>query len=220
MWTLIAIVGFYPSCVSLALDSLVRRAYFFLSLFSIFYFFGNNLRLVSDRICVSTVFVLAIYIKFDPSTMAVRAVLESEDIASLIAEYLDPTSIVALGRVSRDVRAALRTAIRGAPSLLVRAAGNTGALTKTQLMGFLALTSAEADALPRSQYVRLRGSGFYFLYRAAAFDQALANFLGTAEEWEGRLRARSTAATTLNGGGFVGRKHSPKWSHGRVNRCR
>ena len=67
------------------------------------------MRLVSDRRCVSTVFVLAIYIKFDPSTMAVRAVLESEDIASLVAEYLDPTSIVALGRVSSDVRAALRS---------------------------------------------------------------------------------------------------------------
>ena len=152
--------------------------------------------------------------------MAVGVIFESEDLASLVAEYLDPTSIVAFGRVNRDIRAALRAAIRGAPSLLVRAASNAGALTKTQLMGFLALTSAEADSLPRSQYVRLRGSGFYFLYRAAAFDQALANFLGSAEEWEARLRARSTAHTTPNGGGLVGRKRSPKWSNGRVTRCR
>ena len=152
--------------------------------------------------------------------MAVGVIFESEDLASLVAEYLDPTSIVAFGRVNRDIRAALRAAIRGAPSLLVRAASNAGALTKTQLMGFLALTSAEADSLPRSQYVRLRGSGFYFLYRAAAFDQALANFLGSAEEWEARLRAREAADTFRCGG--VGGKRSPVWQQprDRVVRCR
>ena len=151
-----------------------------------------------------------------------KVVLESEDIASLIAEQLCPTSIVALGRVSRDVRVALRVAIRGAPSLLVRAARNAGALTKTQLMGFLALTSAEADTLPRSQYVRLRGSGFYYLYRAAAFELALANVLGSAVEWEERLRARGTTTTPGGGGGgWAGQKRSPNWSQrGRVTRCR
>ena len=61
-------------------------------------------------------------------------------------------------------------------------------------MGWFALTSLEADALPRSQYVRLRGPGFYFLYRAAAFDQALDGCLGSAKEWEARLRARGSAA--------------------------
>ena len=137
------------------------------------------------------------------SRTALQAVLESEDITSLIVEQLDPTSIVALGRVSRDVRVALWVAIRGAPSLLVRAARNAGALTKTQLMGFLALTSAEVNALPRSQYVRLRGPGFYYLYRAAAFDLALANILGSAEAWEERLRARGNA-TTPGGGGVDG----------------
>ena len=121
-------------------------------------------------------------------------VFQSEDLASLVAEYLDPTSIVALGRTSRGVRAALRAAIRGVPSLLVRAACNADALTKTQLMGWFALTSLEADALPRSQYVRLQGPGFYFLYRAAAFDQALDDCLGSAKEWEARLRARGSAA--------------------------
>ena len=152
--------------------------------------------------------------------MTVEVVLESDDLTVLIVAYLDPASIVALGCVSHSVRTALRAAIRGTPNLLVRAACNAGALTKTQLMGWFALTSIEADALPRSQYVRLRGSGFYFLYRAAAFDQALANFLGSVDEWEARLRARSTAHTTPNGGGLVGRKRSPQWSHGRVTRCR
>ena len=39
------------------------------------------------------------------SRVVLQALLESEDIMSLITEQLDPTSIVALGRVSRDVRA-------------------------------------------------------------------------------------------------------------------
>ena len=151
--------------------------------------------------------------------MAVGVVLESEDLVGLVAEHLDNACIVALGRVSQGVRSALRSAIRGAPHLLARAARNAGALTKTQLMGFFALTSAEADALPRSQYVRLRGSGFYFLYRGAAFDHALAT-LGSAEEWEARLRARA-AADTLHSVAVRG-KRSPAWHQprARVARCR
>jgi hypothetical protein len=154
-----------------------------------------------------------------PPKMAGRVVLESEDLTSFIVEYLDPASIVALGRVSRDVRTAMRAAIRGAPNLLVRVARNVGALTKTQFIGWFALTSLEADPLPRSQYVRMQGSGFYFLYRADAFDQALSNVLGSAEEWEARLRARGTATT--RGGWWVGPKRSPKWSqHKRVTHSR
>jgi hypothetical protein len=44
--------------------------------------------------------------------------------------------------------------------------------------------------------MRLRGRGYYFLYRAAAFDQALDGCLGSAKEWEARLRARGSAAAT------------------------
>ena len=128
--------------------------------------------------------------------MVLGPILESEDLMSLIAEYLDPSSIVALGRVSRNTRANLRAAICSAPDLLVKAACNAGSLTKKQLMGWFALTSWEADALPRSQYVCLRGPGFYFLYRAAAFHQALGNYLVSAKEWETRLRARGSAAAT------------------------
>ena len=149
--------------------------------------------------------------------MTTEAVLESEDLTSLIVKYLDPTSIVALSRVSRSTRTALRAAIRGAPDLLVRAACNACALTKTQLMGWFALTSAEADALPRSQYMRLRGSGFYFLYRTAAFDQALDNCLGSAKEWEARLRARgSTAAAKLM---KMDRKRGYEWHTPPRYRC-
>jgi len=141
--------------------------------------------------------------------MTPKAVLESEDLMSLIMEHLDPTSIVALSRVSRNARIALRAAIRGTPDLLVKAACNAGALTKTQLMGWFALTSFEADALPRSQYMRLRGPGFYFLYRAAAFDQALDDCLGSAKEWEARLRARgrATAAELVK----MSRKRGYEW---------
>ena len=129
--------------------------------------------------------------------MTAEAILESEDLMSLVVVYIDPTSIVALGRVCRNARTGLRAAIRGTPDLLVKVACNAGALTKTQLMGWFALTSPEADALPRSQYVRLRGPGFYFLYRAAAFDQALDDCLGSAKEWEARLHARGSAAAEL-----------------------
>ena len=128
--------------------------------------------------------------------MVLGSIFESEDLTSLIAEYLDPYSIVALGRVSRTARTTLRAAICSAPDLLVKAACNAGSLTKKQLMGWFALTSLEGDALPRSQYVCLRGPGFYFLYRAAAFHQALGSGLVSAKEWETRLRARGSAAAT------------------------
>ena len=152
--------------------------------------------------------------------MTIEVVLESEDLTSLIVECLDPTSIVALGRVSRNVRTALRAAIRGAPNLLVRAACNAGTLTKTQLIGWFALTSLEADALPRSQYVRLRGPGFYFLYRAAAFDRALDDCLVSAEAWEARLRARGSAAATSQGELVkMGRKRGYEWHTPPRYRC-
>ena len=51
----------------------------------------------------------------------------------------------------------------------MQAADNARALTKTELMGWFALSSAEANALPRSQYVGRAGGGFYFLYRQPAF---------------------------------------------------
>ena len=155
----------------------------------------RNLHLVTKGYA-SVVFesVFAVSKEYKSRKMTAEAVLESEDLMSLIVEYLNPTSIVALSRVSRDARTGLRVAIRGTPALLVQAACNAGALTKTQLMGWFALTSLETDALPRSQYVRLQGPGFYFLYRAAAFDQALDDCLGSAKEWEARLRARGSAA--------------------------
>ena len=152
------------------------------------------------------------------SEMSIKAVLESDDCMSIIIKHLVPASFVSLGRVSRDVRVALRAAIGGAPCLLVSAACNAGALTKAQLIGWFALTSAEADALPRSQYVRRRGSGFYYLYRSPAFDRTL-KIIVSAEEWETRLCARGGADTSLCDGWVMGRKRSPERFQPQVRGC-
>ena len=130
-----------------------------------------------------------------------QSVFESADLIGVVLGHLDPMSIVALGCINRGVRAAQRVALRGDPRLLVQAAENARSLTKTQMMGWFALRSAEADALPRSQYVRRRCSGgFYYLYRQPAFARVLwgdAPLLTGIAEWEARLRTRREGADTL-----------------------
>ena len=115
--------------------------------------------------------------------------LESPDVAILVLSSLNTTSMVALGRVSRAVRAAQRGAITNSPHLLVVAALNSNVLTKSQLMGWFALQSAEADTLPRTKHRRLAG-GFYYLYRQPAFESVLGSYLGNAKDWEERLQLR------------------------------
>ena len=122
--------------------------------------------------------------------MAFVMVLESTDVATLVLEGLSVTSMVALSRVSRAVRAAQRGAIRSSPQLLVTAALNASSLTKVELMGWFALCSAEADMLPRTRHKRCAG-GFYFLYRQPAFESVLDSHLANAEDWEVRLELRS-----------------------------
>ena len=122
--------------------------------------------------------------------MPLIEVLESTDVAILMLSSLNTTSMVALGRVSRAVRAAQRGAITNSPHLLVVAALNSNVLTKSQLMGWFALQSAEADTLPRTKHRRLAG-GFYFLYRQPAFESVLGTYLlGNAKDWEERLQLR------------------------------
>ena len=70
------------------------------------------------------------------------------------------------------------------------AALNSGALTKTQLMGWFALQSKEADALPRARHAR-RAGGSYFLYRQPAFEFVLGECLPSIGHWEARVRARA-----------------------------
>ena len=95
-------------------------------------------------------------------------------------------------------RAAQRAAIRASPSLLAAAARNADrALTKTALMGWFALTSSEADALPRAKYARARpGGGFYYLYRADAFDRAAEVVAARDGMWASRLDRRRSWAKT------------------------
>lgn len=103
-------------------------------------------------------------------------ILSCPDLAETVLRNLDHISIVALGRTNSVARTAVQAAIRDNPSLLAVAARNADRpLTKTALMGWFALTRSEADALPRSVYARRRpGGGCYFLYRAAAFERAVA----------------------------------------------
>lgn len=128
-----------------------------------------------------------------------ETVLDCTDLAILVLGGLDPASMVALGRVSRSVRAARSAAIGASPRLLVQIAENARALTKTQLMGWFALSSAEADALPRAQYMR-RAGGFYFLYRQPAFKQVLdgreKTILTGVADWNARLKKRQAHADT------------------------
>ena len=121
--------------------------------------------------------------------MPLIEMLEHTDVAVLVLSSLNTTTMVALGRVSRAVRAAQRGAIRNSPDLLVSAALNSNVLTKGGLMGWFALQSAEADTLPRTRHKRLAG-GFYVLYRQPAFERVLCTYLSKATDWEERLQLR------------------------------
>ena len=121
--------------------------------------------------------------------MPLAVLLETIDVAALVIGHLDAKSVVALGRTSRDVRAAQRSAIHDSPQLLVSAASNACMLTKSQMMGWFALCGSEADELPRERYLR-RAGGYYFLYGQSAFDQVLGTHLAGVAEWEARLAAR------------------------------
>ena len=131
--------------------------------------------------------------------MSILALLDSSDVATLVFGSLNTTSIVALSRVSRGLRAVQRRAISDSPQLLVAAALNTNALTKGQLMGWFALQGAEADMLPRTRHKRLAG-GYYFLYRQPAFESVLlASYLNTdAKYWEERLQLRRAEPLNQN----------------------
>ena len=137
--------------------------------------------------------------------------LESTDVATLVLGHLDTTSMVALGRTSRGVRAAQRFAIRNSPQLLVAAASNGYALTKGQLMGWFALCSTEADQLPRTRHKR-RAGGYYFLYRQRAFEGVLGSHLTSAVDWEARLELRRRLDTR--------KRHAERGQTRRIAACR
>ena len=128
-------------------------------------------------------------LKTKDNKMPLIEILEYTDVAVLVLSSLNTASMVAIGRVSRAVRAAQRGAISDSPQLLVSAALNSNVLTKSRLMDWFALQSAEADMLPRTKHKRLAG-GFYFLYGQPAFECVLGTYLCNAKEWEERLQLR------------------------------
>ena len=127
-----------------------------------------------------------------------EALLSCPDLVETLIRHLDHTSSVALNRTCSAARTAQRAAIRSNPSLLAAAARNADrALTKTALMGWFALTSCEADALPRAMYARTRpGGGFYYLYSDDAFDHAATVVAARGGMWAERIDRRRSWAKT------------------------
>ena len=121
-------------------------------------------------------------------------VVENGDLVALILRHanLDPASLVAVGRVCRlwhDV------SVRDA-TLALAAARVAPRLTKSTLMGCLALTSAEADQLPR-QVLPRGGGGFMYLYSRDVVGSAFDKFVGGAEQWRKRLVTRARRQKSL-----------------------
>lgn len=125
-----------------------------------------------------------------------EVLLSCPDLVETLLCHIDHASSVALGRTCSAARTAQRAAIRANPLLLAAAARNADrALTKTTLMGWFALTSREADALPRAVYARRRpGGGCYYLYRDDAFDRAATVVAARDGMWAERLDRRQSWA--------------------------
>ena len=114
-------------------------------------------------------------------------VLGDLDMVSIVLSNvnLDPVAFTGMGLVSKT----WRVACRAGPGLLVSAASTPRYLTKTVFMGLFGLTSAEADALPRTELVRPQGR-VVFMYSKPAIEAALPA-IGGIEAWARRLAARA-----------------------------
>ena len=86
--------------------------------------------------------------------------LLSDDLIRFIFEHarLTPNDLVSVSRVCHQWRLICHDDAR---TLVLNAAPQV--MTKTVLMGLFALTSAEADTIPRTVYTRRDGS-YYYLY--------------------------------------------------------
>lgn len=118
---------------------------------------------------------------------SMAAVLENEDLlASILREAeLTPRDFVNVGRVNKGWRdACMRDG-----ALALQAARRAECRTKRALMGLLALSSQEADRLPRATKPR-RGGGVMYLYPVSAVDRGW-EVVGGAAAWRSRLRERS-----------------------------
>ena len=118
----------------------------------------------------------------------VRAVMESvladaDLVGVILAGNVGPSAFAAVSCVCKTWAMVCKTDER-----VVRGAAlYTGGLTKSALMKLFAISSQEADALPRSTHKRF-GGGTYYLYQINAIDTLLAN--KGMEEWRRRLLNR------------------------------
>ena len=112
------------------------------------------------------------------------AVVSDDDLVALILSHgIGPASFVAVSLVCKSWLRVCRSDER----VLRGVALYQGGLTKGAFMKLFAISSKEADALPRSTHKR-HGGGIYFLYRSDAVDAVLA--AGGIKEWRKRVRFR------------------------------
>ena len=114
--------------------------------------------------------------------IAIGAVVSDVDLVALIlAGNIGPSGFAAASLVCKSWLSVCREDER----VLRGVAAYQGGLTKGVFMKLFAVSSQEADALPRAKRLRF-GGGHYFLYRADAVDAVLA--AGGIKAWRDRLR--------------------------------
>ena len=123
--------------------------------------------------------------KIQRTQAAIDAVVSDDDLLALIlSQGIGPASFTAASLACKSWLSVCRSDER----ILRGVALYQGGLTKGAFMKLFALTSKEADALPRSSHRRY-GGGSYFLYRGDAVDAVLA--AGGIKGWQKRLRFRA-----------------------------
>ena len=127
-----------------------------------------------------------LHLRLAPSA-SMAAVLENEDLLALTLQEaeLTPRDFVNVSRVNKGWH---DVCMRNG-TLALKAARRAEYLTKRALMGLLALSSQEADRLPRATKPR-RGGGVVYLYPVSAVDRGW-EVVGGAAAWRLRLRERS-----------------------------
>ena len=116
--------------------------------------------------------------------IAIDAVVSDVDLVALIlAGNIGPSGFAAASLVCK----AWLSVCREDERVLRGVATYQGGLTKGAFMKLFAITSKEADGLPRSSHKRW-GGGSYFHYRGDAVEAVLAG--GGIKEWQKRLRFR------------------------------
>lgn len=132
--------------------------------------------------------------------LAMGSVFENGDLVALVVTNLRPACYVSAGRVCRLWRGVCR---RDA-SLAITAAKAAACLTKRVLMGLLALSSGEADSLPRETHPR-RDGGVMYVYPSYVVDEAWVRFIGSGDAWRARLVERSRRQRSIE------RSFGPEW---------